>query len=221
MNRRRFLLTAGASATVGLAGCGGNGNASGDGEWTTVEEHPAAADLAAQPHLGPLDGHVVLAFEDPACPNCGRFHQQTLPQIRENVVDPGEGAFVLRTFPVLPYDWNEPAAKALEAAFDRDADVFWDLQSFVYDEQSSLNADTVLDRVASFLNDETDLDGEAVVADVRAGEYDDAVQADLDAAEKGEIGRSTPTVLLFRDGEYATTVTGAVDYDVIAGALDV
>lgn len=214
MDRRRFLLTAGASATVGLAGCGGS---SSDG--TSLDEHDAAADLEAQPHLGPIDENVVLAFEDPACPNCGRFHEQTLPQIRANLVDPGEGGFVLRTFPVLGYAWNEPAAKALEGAFDRNEDAFWDLQSFVYDEQSTFDESNVLEKTATFLTEQTEVDGESVVEAVEAGDYDDAVQADLDAAEEGEIGEGTPTVLVFRDGVHQTTATGPVDYDVIAGAL--
>lgn len=236
MDRRRFLATAGASASVALAGCGGrsgpegnDGDASGDtggpgGTGTpdgarSIEDHPATADLTSQPHLGPLDGHVVVAFEDPACPNCGRFHRRTLPEIRSNLVEPGEGGFAVRTFPVLSYAWNEPAAKALEATFDRDASAFWALLGHVYETQGAFDESNVLDRAATFLTGETDLDGAAVAADVRAGEFDDAVRADLDAAEAGEIGRSTPTILLFRDGEYATTVTGPADYDVIAGTL--
>lgn len=215
MHRRRFLLTAGTGATVGLAGCGGNGSSG-----TDIDDHGAAADLESQPRFGSLDGNVVLAFEDPSCPGCGRFHAQTVPEIRENVVDPGEGAFVLRNYPII-YPWGEPATRALEATFDRDEGAHWDLQSHYYDEQSSFHEENVLDRTATFLNEETAVDGDGVVDAVDAGEYDAAVQADLDAAEDGDVGRSTPAILVFSDGEHQTTANGAVDYDVIAGALDV
>ncbi|WP_276278204.1 hypothetical protein [Haloarcula regularis] len=86
MKRRRFLGLAGASAVAGLAGCGGSETT---GE--SIEDHPAAADLVNQPRQGDLNGHVVLAFEDPSCERCAAFHENTVPTMRSNLVDPGLG----------------------------------------------------------------------------------------------------------------------------------
>lgn len=121
MDRRRFLKAVGASATVGVAGCAGGGSSEGGGQ--SIDEHPAAAGLDAQPRQGTLDGHVVLAFEDPSCERCRAFHENVVPDITSDLVEPGRGAYVLRNYPVV-FPWGEPASKALEATFARDSDAF-------------------------------------------------------------------------------------------------
>jgi protein-disulfide isomerase len=213
MNRRRFLELATAGAVTGVAGCGGS-EASGE----SIDDHPAAADLDAQPHLGSLDGHVVLTFEDPSCPTCRDFHERTVPQIQSNIVDPGKGAYVVRTYPVI-YPWGEPATQALEATFARDTDAFWTLLAHYFGNQSAFSTDNVLDRTASFLDSQTDLDGQAVTADAREGAYDEQVQADVTAAENAGLGESTPVILLFEDGEFVTKVNGSVSYEIVARAI--
>jgi len=105
MDRRRFVTLAGAGVVGSLAGCGGNG---GGESGQSIEDHPAAVGLDAQPRRGDLDGHVVLAFEDPSCTTCRNFHRNTLPDIQSNIVDPGLGAYVVRTYPII-YPWGEPA----------------------------------------------------------------------------------------------------------------
>ena len=74
------------------------------------------------------------------------------------------------------------------------------------------------DRSRAFLERETDVDAEAVVAAVESGEADAAVQLDLDAGERLGIGQ-TPEFYLFRDGTYRTKVRGAQGYGVFETAL--
>lgn len=217
MHRRRFLAIAGTGAAGSLAGCGGG---SGDGDGRTLRDHPAAAGLDALPRRGPLDGHAVLTFEDPSCPRCRAFHEEVVPAIRSNIVEPGEGAYVLRTYPVV-YPWGEPATQALASTYARSDAAFWSLLDHYFTNQREFDAETVLDRTESFLGSETDLDGAAVVADAAAEAHGEAVQRNLDAAEAADIGRTTPTVLLFRDGEYVTSANGSVSYDLIAETLGV
>lgn len=241
MDRRAFLRFAG-GGSIALAGClerstdgagsgsttgsdGTTGNGATTGSESTdrtggqsIDDHPAAVGLADQPRRGDLGGHVVLAFEDPSCPRCRTFERRTVPEIRERLVAEGTAAFVVRTYPVV-YPWGEPATQALEATFARDEAAFWSLFAHYFDEQSSFSSENVLGRTKTFLDDETDLDGGAVVEDARAGAYDDAVQADLDAGETADVGRTTPTVLLFRDGQYVTRASGSVSYEIVATAL--
>jgi len=216
MDRRRFLAVAGAAAVGSLAGCGG----SSDGSGQSIDDHPAAAGLADLPRRGELGGHVVLAFEDPSCSRCAAFHRNTLPEIRSNVVEPGLGAYVARTYPVV-YPWGEPATQALASTDARDRSAFWSLFSHYFAQQSQFSTDTVYDRTETFLSAETDLDGTAVVDDAREEVHDDAVQANIDAAENAGLGQTTPVVLLFRDGEFVTKANGSVSYDLIAEALEV
>jgi protein-disulfide isomerase len=229
MDRRGFLTSVGVGAATLLAGCAGGdaggsgGDASATGSTTTgggqaVTDHPAAAGLADQPRKGDLGGHVVIAFEDPSCTRCRAFERNTVPKIEENLVSTGKGAFVVRNYPVV-YPWGESAVQALEATFARSEDAFWGLHGHYFDTQSEFSTDNVLDRTETYLADNTDVDATAVVADAEEKAYDDAVQADITAAENADIGQTTPTVLLFKDGTYVTMASGSVSYEVVATAL--
>lgn len=218
---RREAIVAGAASVAGLPSLSGClGGDSDDGE--TLDSHPAAADLSAQPRLGPNPGDgsaTLIAFEDPSCSRCRAFERDTVPKIESKLTDPGRGTFVFRGYPVI-YPWGEPATAALEATFDRSDPAFWALKGHYYGTQSAFDADNVLDRTESFLEAETDVDGAAVVDDVERDRFDDAVQADLDAGEAGDVGRTTPIVLFFRDGQYLTKASGSVSYTLIESTLD-
>jgi protein-disulfide isomerase len=203
--------------TSGSGGADGSGN---DGTDTGGADHAALRAVDEQPALGPPPGEAtatIVAFEDPSCQRCRAFERETVPRIREELVEPGTATFVFRGYPVV-YDWGEPAATALEAAYARDSDAHWALADHYYAEQPSFDAGNVLDRTASFLDGETDLDGSAVVEAVEAGAPDDVVQTDLDAGEAADA-TVTPTVFLFRDGEYRTTASGSISYDAVESAL--
>jgi protein-disulfide isomerase len=242
LTRRRALAAGGAGLLTGLAGCsgsggGGSGNTdTGDGggsetpvdgqtsdDSPTLATHPASRDAADQPFLGPPPGEAtgtIVAFEDPSCPTCARFERETVPQIRANLVDPGDATFVFRGIPVV-YRWGQPATRALEATFARDPAAHFTLADHYFSNQSSFRGgsdDDVLSATAAVLDAETDVDGAAVAEAVRAGEADAAVQADLDARTDAEV-RATPTIFLFRDGRLVTQVRGAAGYPVIEGAL--
>jgi len=237
MDRRRFLASAATTATLGLAGCTGNANDGsgggggygggadgGDGETgtptgTPIADHPAAADLDAQPTLGEATDTLIIAFEDPSCTLCRRFERNTYPRLVSELVEPGEAAFVYRGYPII-YPWGEPAAAVLEATYAADEAAFWALKDHYYAEQSSFSTDNVYEASQSFLADETAIDAGAVVDAARNGEADDAVAVDVDAGERLEIGQ-TPEFYLFADGVFRTTVRGAQGYDVFESALGV
>jgi protein-disulfide isomerase len=231
LGRRRLLATVGSAAVAGLAGCvgslgGGGSNAGDDGTPSgepTLSTHPASRAIADQPFLGPPPGEAsgtIVAFEDPSCPTCARFERETVPQIRENLTDPGDATFVFRGIPVV-YEWGLPATRALEATFAVDADAFWTLAEEYFADQSRFrgqSADVVYAMTEDLLEAETGVDAAAVVESARAGEADAAVETDLSASEDAEV-RATPTVFLFRDGEFRTQIRGMARYDVLAGAL--
>ena len=115
--RRRFVAAT-ALAVAGVAGCAGRTDSagaategasggsteSGDTEGRTtgsgdsIDSHPAAAGLDAQPTLGPREATAtIVAFEDPSCPRCRAFERNTVPRIRDELVATGSARFVART----------------------------------------------------------------------------------------------------------------------------
>ena len=224
---RRTVLAGGVSALGagclgggGSDGSGGGSGSGGDDGAPPLADHPVGTNLATQPRLGPDPAEVrgvVVAFEDPSCPRCATFEEETVPKIRSELVDPGDAALVVRTVPLV-YPWGEPAIQALEATYARDADAFWALFAHYFDEQDAFDTGNVLERTETFLTAETTVDGAAVVADAESKAYDDAVQTDLAAAEAADVS-GTPTVFLFRDGEYRTRVTGSVSFELVRQSL--
>ncbi|MFC7098105.1 DsbA family protein [Halobaculum marinum] len=220
--RRAALATVGAVGLGTVAGCLGGATGSdggGDtGDTTPIGDHPAAGGLDAQPALGAADaGATVVAFEDPSCPTCRNFERGTGARLKDGPVADGDLRFVSRVYPII-YPWGKPAVQALEAVYARDEDAYWTLFDHYFAEQDSFDEDNVLDLTGSFLREATGLDAAAVVGDAAAEEYDDAVQADLDAGRASGANR-TPTLFLFRDGDYVTRATGNVSYETIASAL--
>ena len=221
--RRRFLAGAGTLTALSVAGCLGGGNGSGGDEAeATLDTHPAAAALASQPRLGPdpadADG-VIIAFEDPSCPTCARFERETVPKIRSDLVASGDASFVFRGYPII-YDWGEPATRALEATYSRDADAHWTLADHYFSNQDAFKSagrDRVLPKTRTFLAGNTDVDADAVVSAVENGDAESAVGTDLDAGEAAGA-TATPTLYLFRDGEFQTSGS-ALGFDVIKSTL--
>jgi protein-disulfide isomerase len=222
--RRTFLAGGGSATAVALAGCLGGLGGGGGGGSDSLEDHPAGQALESQPSLGPPPGEadgVIVAFEDPSCTSCARYERQVLPEIRSDLVDPGHATFVFRGIPVI-YPWGEPATHALEATVQRDEDAHWSLLAHYFGNQGSLSEggkDAVLSATREFLAANTDVDADAVVTAVEDGSVDDAVETDLTAAEGSDV-QGTPTILVFKDGQYQTKGT-SLGVDVIRNTLGV
>ncbi|RXK51736.1 DsbA family protein [Halorientalis pallida] len=223
--RRRFLTGSTAVAGTLVAGCLGGGSEDGDGQngGRTLDSHPAAQGLDSQPHLGPAPGEAtgtIVAFEDPSCPRCKTFEEQTVPKIRSELVDPGDATFVFRGYPIV-YEWGKPGTRALEATYARNEDAHWALVDHYFTEQDgfrSAGRDAVLDRTREFLAAETEVNADAVVTAVENGDAESAVQTDLDAGEAAGAS-ATPAVYLFRDGQYRTSYSGSVGFDAVRSTL--
>lgn len=212
--RRSLLAGVAGSTAAALAGCLGVG----DDDESSFESHPSTDGIEGQPTLGTLDAPgAVVAFEDPSCRSCRRFETETFPQLKAELVDPGEAAFVYRTLDIT-FPWAEPASQVMASTFDAAADAFWSLKAHYYEEQSGFDTDNVFERSRAFLEEATSVDAEAVVTAARNAEHDELIRSNREAAEAVGVD-STPQFYLFRDGEFRTEVAGPQDYDVFASAL--
>ena len=216
LSRRTALLggLAGIGGIVGVTFLGGSDSN------TPLKEHAAAAGIGNQPTLGPAPSGAegtIIAFEDPSCPSCARFERGAFPRLKSELIDPGRLSFVYRGIPVV-FPWSEPAVLALEATYDRSADAFWSLKHFYYREQGSIGSENVRAVTRQFLADRTSVDADAVIDDVDAETFTEAVDADLGASRDADV-RGTPTFFLFKEGSFATEMVGPQSYDVFSNSL--
>lgn len=192
---------------------------------------------------------VVVAFEDPSCPRCAAFETETVPKLRERAGDrvsfvlrsypvvypwgePATQAIEATFAREMEIKADATTTEAMDGkteqtttsanapyGFRQGSEATWALVRHYSEEQDRFDAENVLDRTRRFLAEETDLDAEAVVADAEEKAYDDAVQADLSAGQDADVGQTTPTVFLFRDGEFRTSAKGSISFQVLSSAL--
>lgn len=216
VRRRRFL---GATAGVALAGCLGRGDEEADDPG--LGGHPAAAHSEGVPRLGPDPSSaeaVVVEFGDPSCSQCATYDDRTFSALRDDYVESGRMAYLWRGRPTVA-EWAASGIAALHATHEQDEQTFWWLKDRYYDEQGSIETDDAVDRAVEWLGDRDAVDGDAVGTAVAEGRYDERIDADREAAADSDV-TSVPSFVLFRDGEYVTTVVGPQPPEVFEGALD-
>ncbi|MFD1513336.1 DsbA family protein [Halomarina rubra] len=217
VGRREVLAGLAGGGVAALAGCLGVGGS----DTSPLADHPVAEGLADQPTQGPAVGDAtatVVAFEDPSCVRCAAFHRDTVPRLRSELVDPGTVSYVLRPYPVV-FEWGEAATRALWATYERDAAAFWGLLDHYFTDQDAFSSGNVLDLTEAWLTAETSVDAAAVREAAAADGFPAPVQRNLDVGEAADV-TGTPTVFLFRDGEYRTSASGSVSYEFVTSALE-
>ncbi len=112
----------------------------------SAAELPAAPD-AAEANVGIDDDYVygkenapvtIIEFSDYQCPYCGRFYQQTLPQIKKDYVEKGKVKMVFRDFPLSFHPEAEPAAIAANCAGEQGK--YYEMHDKLFENQGSLSA---------------------------------------------------------------------------------
>jgi len=214
MRRRSVLAGIASAASVGgvasLAGCLNLGSgASG----ASLEDHPASRSMADQPYLGdpPRDAEkLVVAFEDPSCPTCRRFHSSGFQDLQAEIIEPDSASFVYRPYRLTGRAWATPAIHAVLETTARERTAAWDLLDFYYDEQSALSSGSIAEDTRDFLAENTEVDADAVVQAAEARAHRSILEtAESDGDEAGVT--STPTFYLFADGQFTTELSGAQD----------
>ncbi len=145
---------------------------------------------------------TVIEYADFECPFCGRFYQQTLPQIERNYVDEGLVKIEFRHFPIVnahPHAYS--AAHAAECAREQGTDNFWAMHNKLFEGQTRLSESNY----RSWAN-EIGLDMGAFNTCMNEDKYREQIEADAaQAAADGFTG--TPAFLV--NGQ---AVTGAQPY---------
>ncbi|WP_331232983.1 DsbA family protein [Natronorarus salvus] len=224
-SRRDVLTAVGVTLGTVTTGCLGDGNDEDEDTESPItrSDHPATEDIEG-PRLGPAVGDAdatIVAFEDPSCPVCAGFAQGTLPTLREEAIDPGTVTYLYRATPGTE-PWSYPATRALFSVHRRNSGGFWTLKDRYYEEIDGLDENSIYNRTLAILEaDVADTDPDAVLEAMDGN--DDAIEERMERDEAAATASDltqTPSFVLFRDGNYRTTVAGNQPYDVFEGALE-
>lgn len=193
-SRRFFLAFAGASALAGPA----------------LAQTGAADPRLSERAIGRPDAPVrVLEYFSLTCSHCAAFHRDTLPQVKQKLVEPGAVRFVYRDFPLdrlalvaavvarsMPVERYEPFIGALllsqdRWAFNRGADPLEELAKMA--------------ALAGMSRPQFD-------AAVRDEALARAILEGVQAAEREHNVRATPSFVFGPDGK-SKTQSGAVTFE--------
>lgn len=198
------VAVAGLLVALSLVGAGG-----GQGTFAGVPQDGT--------RLGSGDAPVeIQLYEDFQCPACAQFARETLPQVVERHVEPGDAALVSETLAFLGED-SVPAARAALAAGEQDR--YWQYAVLLFENQGAENSGYVTDE---FL---TDLAGETEGLDVArwekardAASLDQVLEAVQQRANESGVN-STPTLVVSGPGG-ETILRGAVPIDEVDRAVE-
>ncbi|MFH5801520.1 DsbA family protein [Haladaptatus sp. CMAA 1911] len=183
-------------------------------------DHPSTKGVFDEPTRGPLPfskDATLIVFEDPSCPNCVHFEENTYPKLKRKYADTGKLSIVFRTIPVIK-PWAEEATYALESTFVRNEPSYWKLKSYYFSNQDSLNDENILDKTSDYIASNTSLSSEDVVQDAKSKAQKKQVDEDLAVAKSAGI-RGTPTCYAFRSNRYMTEIIGKQGYSVYKNVL--
>lgn len=134
---------------------------------------------------------TIIEFSDFQCPYCGKFYEETLPQITNTYIETGKVKFVFRDFPLGFHQYAQKASEAAECADEQEK--FWEYHNILFENQDALTIDD-LKQYASDL----DLDTEQFNECLDSGKYEDEVNADI---EDGSSYGVTGTPAFFINGQ--------------------
>lgn len=89
------------------------------------------------PAMGAAGAPVtVIIFSDFECPYCGEFALETMPLVKERLVETGQVRVAFRHFPLTTHPYADRAAQAAACADDQGR--FWEYHDLLYANQDAL-----------------------------------------------------------------------------------
>ena len=171
----------------------------------------ALGEAAPSDHvIGDPDAPVTMVeYASLTCPHCATFHQETLPKLKENFIEPGKVKLVFRHYPL-----DKRALRAALVTECFEGQRFFSVLGILFKQQETWakadNPDEHFRKLAGMAG----LGPDKIDACLNDGETRDAIlQGQLKARENAGI-RSTPSFIV--DGE---TVAGNPGYEALAEKL--
>lgn len=165
--------------------------------------------------LGRKDAPVtVRLYEDFQCPACAQFVRDTLPEVVERYVEPGNAKLVSETMTFLGPD-SVTTARAAFAAGEQD--LYWQYAFLLFENQGAENSGYATDEFLAGIAEET----EGLDVDEWEEARRDDFEGELQAVQKrvDEAGvEATPTLVVSGPGGQ-TLLRGAVPIEEVEKAI--
>ena len=168
------------------------------GEPSTATHYgvPVGFTAEGRPYRGNLDAPILIEeFSDYQCPFCGRFNEQTMPQLTDNQIAAGEVLLVYYDFPLESiHPQAVAAANAARCAGEQGADLYWQMHDLLYENMGQWgvsNPDSIFASYAAQLPLDVD-QFEQCQSEMR---YNEEIQNDIAHAISRGV-RSTPSFFL-------------------------
>ena len=159
-----------------------------------------------EPKMGsPSAPLTIVEFSDFECPYCKQFHEQVLPKLKQDYVEPGLVQFIHKDLPLPFHQQARAAAAATRCASAQNS--YWQLYGAIFDQQSCLACKGVV-KIAQ----EQKLDDTALQACMQKETTQALINANISEAALHNI-RATPTFVIG-----PTLANGKHEGEVIEGA---
>ena len=159
---------------------------------------------------------TISLYEDFQCPACGQFARETLPEVVERYVKPGEVKLISETLAFLGPDSISTGRAAIAAG---EQDRYWNYAYLLFENQGGENSGYATEEFLTNLAEETQ--------GLDVGEWEEArdapfVEEELKAAQQrasSEGVQATPTLVVSGPGG-ETTLRGAVPISEVEKAVE-
>jgi protein-disulfide isomerase len=166
--------------------------------------------------LGRDDAPVTIQlYEDFQCPACGQFARETLPQVVERHVEPGDAKLVSETLVFIGPD-SIPAARAAFAAGQQDR--YWQYATLLFENQGAENSGYITDEFLTDLAKQTEGLDVNQWNEARQSSFEKELQAAQQRAEEDGVNSTPSLVISGPDGQ--ATLRGAVPAEDVDRAID-
>ena len=165
--------------------------------------------------LGRDDAPVTIQlYEDFQCPACGRFARETLPEVVERHVEPGDAKLISETLVFIGPD-SVPAARAAFAAGQQDR--YWQYAALLFENQGAENSGYVTDEFLTDLARQTEGLDVNEWNEARQDSFEEELRAAQQRAEEDGVN-STPSLVVSGPDD-RVTLRGAVPAEDIDRAI--
>lgn len=159
---------------------------------TAQPSNVGEVDTSNEPMIGNADAPItIVEFSDFECPFCGRFFDQTYPELKEKYIDTGKAKLVFKDFPLSFHPMAKPSAIAATCVFELEGDdAFFEMHDMIFQGQASLSDSKLKDWALEVGVDEAEYD--SCITDSKIAD-----EVDADFNEGAALGVSgTPSFII-------------------------